>query len=177
MCRLDVEFDPGLSVRGADAIGAGGALLVSGHFFLNSLLVRWLFDRGHKVTSVMFDPGDRPTIVGTRVPLDVIRPDRMVLVRIRRRVAAGGVVVMALDSARPLEGGRTVETPAGPRYVSETLPRFAERAGIPILYCATRVAPDGEVVVNVVRPSSSRADVVLDEFCRFLLAETEQIVL
>jgi hypothetical protein len=176
MGRLGVEFDPIVTVRGAEAVGAGGAIVISGHFLLNGMFLRWLYERGSRVSVLMAQAPDRPkVIIGTRVPLEVLLPDPMVLVRVRRRVTAGGVVLMDIDALEPGEGRHRVDTPMGPRYVSDAVMRFAERAKLPILFCATRVARGGEVVVSVARPTSSCAASVLREFCHFLVAEARQV--
>jgi hypothetical protein len=169
------EFAPALTVSGADAIGADGAVFVTGHFRLTGLFIRWLFDRGHRISVVMFRPPARPRVAGTRVPLDVIRPDAMVFMRIRQRVRNGGVVIIALDQRHPQPGCRRIETPAGERYISDALMRFAERSRIPVLFFSTRVAPTGDVVARVIRPTSSQAAAVFDEFYRFLCFEVDEV--
>lgn len=172
LCNSDIEFDPTLVVRGADAIGPGGAILVSAHTGLSPLFVRWLSDRGHRV-SVVTKRKNRK-IPGRRDPLEVIRPDSMMLVRVRQRVAAGGMVLLYIDSELPIEGWHKVQVKYGPLYVSDKIMRFAERARLPLLYCATRVQADGEIVARIVRPTSTSAAVAFDEFCQFLREEIEQ---
>ncbi|MGH9942587.1 MAG: hypothetical protein ACRD9R_09570 [Pyrinomonadaceae bacterium] len=171
LCNSDIEFDPTLLVQGAEAIGPGGAIFVSAHFGLSTLFVRWLSDHGYRV-SVVTKRKNRK-IPGRLDPLEVIRPDAMALVRIRQSVAAGGVVLIYIDSEHPTEGWRQIEVKYGPLYISDTIMRFAERARIPLLYCATRVLDDGRIVTRITRPSSSRAAVALDEFCQFLQEEID----
>lgn len=167
MHRLGVGFDPAMTVHGAEKIGPGGALVVTAHFHLTHLFVRWLHDRGHKVSMVMFRTPERPRIAGTRSPLDVIAADERVFVRVRRRVREGRVVFLVLDAARPLGGYVGVETPNGRRYVSDAAMRFAERARIPLLCCSTVIGPGGVVVKIYALPP--RASTAFGEFCRFLI--------
>ena len=178
-CTLDslynagIEFDQTLTVQGADSIGAGGAILVSAHFGLSLLFVRWLYDHGYRVT-VVTEQQHRKTIPGTRAPIEVLEPDAMVFVRIRQRVASGGLVLVNVDSELPAERRHKIEVKYGPLYVSDNVMQFAERARIPLLYHATRVLADGEIVTRIVRPTATSAAVAFEEFCRFLRDEIEQ---
>lgn len=168
MARRDVEFDPTLTVTGTDSLGAGGAIIISGHFFLNHLFLRWLHDRGRRVSIIMTQPV-RARILGTHVPLDVIEADALCLVRARSRVAAGDIVAIPVDCISRLEGCRSVDTPYGKVFVSDKIMRFAELVGVPVLFIATHVSREqGEIIVNVVRPTSMEATVAYDEFCQFL---------
>jgi hypothetical protein len=173
--RQGIQFDPAVTVHAADAIGAGGVLIASAHVFLNRLFIRWLVEQGRQVSIVMSEPPERLPLLGARASLDVIKADATVFFGIRQRIAAGRVVVIALDVKKEVAGWRRVETPVGPRFVSDAVMQFAERAGIPILFAITRIAGDGEIVTNIVRPSSNRTGVVFDEYCRFLHTEAEQI--
>jgi hypothetical protein len=173
--RLGIQFDPALTVHGADAIPAGGVLIATAHLFLNHLFIRWLVEQGRQVSIVMAQPPERPQLLGARASVDVIKSDATVFFRIRQRIAAGRVVVIALDGRTETAGWRRVETPVGPRFVSDALMRFAERSGIPMLFAITRIARDGGIVTNIVRPSSNRTGVVLDEYCRFLRTQAEQV--
>ncbi len=171
MSRLRLGFDPEVNVVGAEKIGEGGVVIASGHFFTNHFMLRWLHDRKRRVTVVMRFPPKEPKVPGKDEPLEVIEPGPNVLMEIRRRVAGGGVVWIALDSAEPrAKRSRRLETSQGVRYVSDTFMRFVERAGIPLLFCATRVDEDGTVAAEVVSPVSKGADGLHDEFCRFLVA-------
>ncbi|HYE66490.1 MAG TPA: hypothetical protein VD966_12960 [Pyrinomonadaceae bacterium] len=77
MMRLNIGFDPALTVHGAEALGAGGMLILTGHFSLNGLFIRWLSDRGYRVSMVMYSPFREPKVTGTRTPLDVIKSDQI----------------------------------------------------------------------------------------------------
>lgn len=172
--RFDVELDPTLIVRGAENIGAGGAIFISGHFLLNGLFARWLHDQGHRVSAVMRFPPQQPVIMGTRLPLDVIKADELTFVRIRQRVADGGMVIVDIDDPDPSRRSHLVETRRSPRYVSEAVLKFAEHARIPLLFCATRVTTESEVLTTIARPSMPQSEIVMKEFCLFLQAEAAQ---
>ena len=172
LCKSEIEFDLMMNVQGSEAVSEGGAIFISAHTGLSTLFVRWLSDRGHQV-SVVTKRKNRK-IPGSLDPLDVIRPDTMMLVRVRQRVAAGRVVLLYVDSEHPIEGWHKIEVKYGPLYISDKVMRFAERARIPILFCATRVMADGQVGSRIVRPSSTSAAVVFDEFCQFLREEIDQ---
>lgn len=172
--QINLRFDPKLIIRGAEHIGAGGAIFISGHFMLNGLFARWLHDQGHRVSVVMRFPPERPVIQGTRLPLDVIKADELTFVRIRQRVADGGMVIIDIDDPDPSRRSHLVETRRSPRYVSETVLKFAERARIPLLFCATRVTTRNEVLTTIAHPSMPQSEIVLNEFCRFLQAEAAQ---
>src|SRR5262249_39637736 len=139
MAFRGVEFEPELVVQGAEVIPCGGVILATGHFRLNRLFLRWLFDRGRPGAAGMKPPRPVPYVWGTRVRLDAILADRQVLLRLRRRLAAGATVFIDLDGPEPSPGARLVETVVGPRYVSDAVPRFAERLGLPVVFCSTLV--------------------------------------
>lgn len=171
MSRLGLRFDPEVNVAGAEKIGVGGVVIASGHFFTNQLMLRWLRDRKRRVSVVMRYPPKRPRFPGTDETVEVISPDSNVLVEVRRRVAGGGVVWLVLDSAQPrAKRSSRLETSQGVRYVSDTFMRFVERSGIPLLFCATRLAEDGTVAAEVISPESKGAEGLHEEFCRFLVA-------
>lgn len=174
LTRCGIEFDPILTVHGAEALSQGGALLISGHFFLNFLFIRWLHDQRQSVNVVLLRAAERVGVLGTHDSVEIINPDAMSLIRIRRKVKAGSIVAIALDDPSPQEGRRRISLPSGTLFVSDKIFRFAERAGLPILFLATRLTSDGEIIAHVVRPSSARAAVVFDEFCQFLQAELSQ---
>jgi hypothetical protein len=52
----------------------------------------------------------------------------MMFVRVRRRVAAGGVVLLYIDSELPMEGWHKIDVKYGSLYISDKIMRFAERA-------------------------------------------------
>ena len=175
MTLSGIEFDPASTFVGDEPTGPAGAIIISGHFHLNNLYLRLVHDRGKRVNLLMESPPIVPRVVGTRSPLGIIRPDTMSLVRIRRRVAAGEIVGALVDTTEEREGRPAITTPHGTVFISDEIMRLAERAGLPILFGTTRVAASGKIVMKLIRPSSTRADAVLEEFCQFLRAEIAQV--
>jgi hypothetical protein len=171
LTRHGILVEPRLTVKGQAALPAGGAILVSGHFSLNWLFLRWLHDHGARVRAVAPEPPPQSDFIGTRMPLHFIKADALGLLRIRRWVAAGGVVGIVLDRR---EGGarwHSVPTVAGPLFVTDMIMRLAERANLPLLFVSTRLTAGDEVEVEVIRPTGTHAAVIFEEFCRFLRAE------
>jgi hypothetical protein len=175
MTLRGIEFEPDFTVLGDEAIGPCGMILISGHFHLNHLFLRLLYDRGKRVNLVMASPPKEPNIWGTRTPLAIIRPDRMSLVRIRHRVTAGEIVGGLVDTVEQREGRHTITTPHETVFISEKIFRLAERAGLPILFGTTRITASGEIIIKLLRPSSTRADAMVEEFCQFLRSEIVQV--
>jgi hypothetical protein len=85
------------------------------------------------------------------------------------------MVIIDIDDPDPSRRSRLVETRRCPRYVSDAVIKFAEHAQIPLLFCATRVTTEREVLTNLARPSLPDSSIVLNEFCRFLQEEATQI--
>jgi hypothetical protein len=171
MARRNVKFDPSLTVLGAEALDSTGAILISGHFFLNNLFLRWLHDRGRRVSIIMTTRPARTRFIGTDDPMEIIEADSLCLLRARRRVAEGGIVGIPVDCISHLDGTPSIDSPYGKLFLPQNVMRFAERAGIPLLFVATHVTRDGLVVTNLVRPSSTQADSVYQEFCQFMLSQ------
>lgn len=168
MDRVAVTFDVHPHVIGEELIPPGAAIFVSGHFLLNGVFVRWLHDRGERVTVIKNGVDPRQCIVGTRTRLDALQLGPNVLLEARQRLAAGHKVMVALDNADEDPRGVRVETPAGPRWIVDPIFRFAERLGVPVFFYATGV--DGSRIVTTIRrPAANDAAARLHEFCAFFL--------
>jgi hypothetical protein len=174
MTHYGVEFDPVLTVHGAEALSAGGAIIISGHYYLNFVFLRWLLDQGREVSFVTDYYPERWKIMGTNIPLDAFHASGGGLRGIRRRVKAGGLVAVALDSQHAAQGWRELKMRHRTVFISDTIFRFAERAGLPILFFVTHVTADGRIIAKVARPSSRQAARVQDEFCQFLRHDDEE---
>ena len=174
MQRLKIEFDPDLKVIGSESID-NGTLIFTGHFGLTGVFLRWLFDKGKRVSTIMYAPFANPRVLGTLNPIEVIKADSMVLVRVRRRLAEGGVVVIALDTSQTSRSWRALDKPGGLRNVNETAMRFAERTNVPVLFCSTRIGDDGNVEATITHPSWTNSTELFDKFCSFLCAEALRI--
>lgn len=155
MARAGVGFDPELEIQ-ADVLPRGGALLVSAHFLLNGLLIRWLLDHGHGPVRVA--NSDRVEYyAGTRTAIATIKPGPSTLVRIRSLLRDGHKVIAYIDDRQAHDDWTPVETNAGTKYISDALMRFAERTGTPLYFVFTRIA-EGRVVTSIeAAPSSAEA--------------------
>ena len=169
--RAGVRFDNGLQVTSVGALSAEPKIILSGHLNMNRLLTRWLHEQGQRITSVMTFPPPFPRIFGTDIPIDVIRGDEMVLVKMRHRLAEGRTVIVYVDGLHPSPRSISLAIPDVPLYVSENIFRFAERLNVPVFFSAARVAPDGTAIARIVRSVSSNSTGMRDEFCEFLRAE------
>ncbi|HYE74273.1 MAG TPA: hypothetical protein VEF04_13125 [Blastocatellia bacterium] len=174
LIRQGIEFDFVLTVRGAEHLSAEGIILVSGHIYLNLLFMRWLQDHGRRISLVMANPEDRTPLIDKCIP-SLIKADAWCLNRIRRHVAEGEIVAVALDSPKPGKDAHKIDALNAPVFISSSIFQFAERARIPILYFATHLTPKGEVVTNIVNPSSPQATIATDELCLFLNSYLNQI--
>lgn len=175
LIRQGIDFDPLLTVNGVEQLGQSGAILVSGHIYLNLLFMHWLHNRGRRISLVMANPEERSELIDKCIPSDLIKADVWCLNRIRQRVAAGEVVAIALDSPTPKGDCRRIEALDAPVFISSSILRFAERAGISVFYFATHLSERGEIVTNIVRPSTPQAVVATDELSQFLHSYISQI--
>jgi hypothetical protein len=171
LTRHGILVEPRLTVKGQAALPANGAILVSGHFSLNWLFLRWLHDHGARVRAAAPEPPPQSNFIGTRTPLNFIKTDTLGLLRIRRWVAAGGVVGVVLDRREGDARWHGVATVAGPLFVTDKIMRLAERADLPLLFVSTRLTAGGEVEVEVIRPAGTHAADTFHEFCHFLRAQ------
>jgi hypothetical protein len=166
MHRFGLPFDPVVTVGGVQPMG--GTLIITAHFGLTGLLLRWLSDCGHEVSVVMYRGPANPMISGTREPLDVIPTDQLTLVRVRRRLATGRIVIALADGSVSPSRPHRVQSAIGPRGVSDHIMQFAERTRVPILFASTQVGDSGKVLIRLVRPASVHAEELCREFCQFL---------
>lgn len=171
MVHQRIGFDPVIDVRGMESLQDGAAILISGHFSLNLLGLRWLYDQGHPVTLLTEHSWLYSHICGIPELNETILPDSHSLINVRGRLLGGNKIGLDIDCFSPHSGSRAIETPMGTVYIRDTIMKLAERMGVPVLFVATHFIRDGHVTANIIRPSSTRAEIVLDEFCRFLEAE------
>lgn len=169
--RRNVLFTPSLTVRGAEALPEGGALLLSCHFQLNALVVRWLHDHGRRMTIARADTRREWCPIGTRDFFGSIRADARLFFGVRRHVKAGETVFLNIDGRVPKKGRLLRRLPAGDIYFSTSAIEVAVRAGIPIAFCATHLDDRGEVVATIRRPVSSDVEGIFEEFFEMVREE------
>ncbi|HEY8562695.1 MAG TPA: hypothetical protein VIL74_20125 [Pyrinomonadaceae bacterium] len=170
-----VEFEPKIVFRDADRNLRKGALVVSGHFFLNFFVLRWLHDNGYQQSIVSRERFDREKIVGTKNEIDIIKPTPKCLLEVRRRLKAGEVVLICIDNFAPYEGCRKFEVEDRQIYFSDVIFKFAERFDVPLIFVGTQINEQNEVEIFSARPASTKsADSAAEfgEFIKKLLAQS-----
>jgi hypothetical protein len=173
MTRIGVPFDPEVEVDGAELVPDGPAIFVSGHFMLNILMSRWLHDRGETVTIVRWRPPAGLTVIGTTERLDALDTTPAVLVQARRRLAAGGKLIVDADGPDPA-AGEALRLPQETVYVSDRIFRFAARIDVPVVFFATRFTARGPRL-TLRRPSAPDASTMTREFRAFYLAMANDV--
>lgn len=187
MVRWDCRFDPDVTLNGADLIDRayarrGAVLFACAHFGLNFLFVRYLFDRGCRLSIVVAGKRRVPRVSGTRTDLDAI-PARgsqapLVFLRIRKRLSLGHAVLIDVDSKMPMRRALPVATPDGVRYVSEAVFHFAARTATPVLFACPKVGPKGGAVVELAEPAETSVlsgELMARDFAAFLSKQTWMI--
>ncbi|MBK5258717.1 MAG: hypothetical protein JJE51_03930 [Thermoanaerobaculia bacterium] len=172
MDRLGVVFDPVLTVRGAELVPPGAAVFLSGHFMLNSLWARWVVDSGHRLAIIATNTETR--LLGTPRKSDILSGPA-VLVAARSRLLSGCKVHCAVDTGDERPEWQRIETAEGTRWISDAMPRLAERLRVPVLFVCTRVDRNWNVVVTIEKASSVETEAVTHEFRSFFLGQLAQM--
>lgn len=170
MTYQGLEFDPVITVRGAKELKNGRAIIVTGHYYLNMIFSRWLYDNDHLFSSIMLIGHDEWKIAGTKIPFEVIHPFGKSLLKIRRRLADGHFVIVPIDSSHPYPGWHKVNTADRDLFVSNDIINFASRINVPILFLKTQMNARHEIVVEIVRSKSTNNEIVFEDFCQFLVS-------
>jgi len=165
-----IEFEPKFVLRAPRIEIPKGAILVSGHFFLNFFVFRWLHDQGFRQSFVLRDEAERHPILGTTKTIEVIKPAAGCLMEIRKRIKSGEVVSICVDHSEPFDNWQKLDIPERPIYISETIFKFAKRLEIPLVFVGTKVNAQDEIEIHTVIPVSTGADELTAEFTQFLKA-------
>ncbi|HYO79393.1 MAG TPA: hypothetical protein VE010_23205 [Thermoanaerobaculia bacterium] len=173
MRRLRITFDPSLRMRGA-ALPDGPAIIASGHFLLNFVMLRWIFDQGGAPAMIANQPDPLVCYAGTTTRIDTLQAARGVLLTARQRLAAGRKVMVMIDDHNPAPGYVQVETAAGFRYVSPVIHRFAERLNVPLYFANVYVDSHGELAAEL-RALPREADAAFEASCRYLTEDAARI--
>ena len=163
-----IEFEPEIIFRESERDLKEGAIMVSGHFFLNFFVLRWLFDQGYRQSTVIRDEYDRQKVLGTKNEFDVIKPTAECLMEIKRRVKAGEIISICVDHCEPLEGWQKLDIPNRQLYISDIIFKFAERLEIPLIFFGTRRNSNNEIEITTTRPNSTKSAEMTAEFGDFL---------
>jgi hypothetical protein len=163
-----IEFEPKIIFRESERDLKAGAIMVSGHFFLNFFVLRWLFDNGFKQSTVIRDDYDRQKVLGTGHEIDVIKPTAECLMEIKRRVKAGEIISICVDHCEPLDGWQKLDIPNRQIYISDIIFKFAERLEISLVFFGTQLNSNNEIEITSARPVSTKSAEVAAEFGEFL---------
>ena len=150
MTAAGTHFDPEVRYDGPSQ-SLAGALLVSGHFPLNALVTRHLFDRGTPPAVVKRFPLADPYYWGSFVRDRVIEPSPAVLVKVRRALMEGHPVFIDIDSYEEVARGVTATTAYGTLHVSTAVFEFARRCDVPLYFACGRSERRGLPLVYVRR--------------------------
>lgn len=168
MTAAGTRFDPIVRWDGPEDLA--GALLVSGHFPLNALVTRALFDRGLPPAVVKRVPLADPYYWGSFVRDEVVTATPDALLRIRGILRTGRPAFIDIDSSAPVPRGITVETARGIQYVSTAAFDFARRAAVPLYFACARSEKSGPPLVYVRRIET------VEEFIAHLQEQVGNIV-
>ena len=162
------EFDAVIEVRGAELIPEKGAILLSGHFYLNFVFLRWLHDN-ERAHSVFLATGtDRWPILGTNTELKRLLPGNISLVRVKQLLSEGEIVIAAIDDCEHHPNWTKLEIAGREIYISDALIRFAERSGTPVFFFDTYFESNYKIVTEIVRPSLAEHATIVDDFEPFI---------
>jgi hypothetical protein len=129
-----------------------GALICTAHLRLTFAAHRALRDLGLDPAFVGLAPaGVTGWNWGDAEPLTKIDADRAdVLIRCSQHLRAGGVVIAFVDYHGD---SYKVRDPDQPLLISPNAFTWAANNGVPLLFMATRLEPDGRIVIEFDRPS------------------------
>jgi hypothetical protein len=152
MTAAGTRFDPEVRYDGPESLA--GALLISGHFPLNALVTRSLFDRGMPPVIVKRFPLADPYYWGSFVRDDVIEPSSTSLVKVRSALAEGRPVFIDIDSSDEVRRGVTADMAYGTVNVSTAVFDFARRSNAPLYFACGRNERSGlpRVIVRRIEP-------------------------
>lgn len=169
----DIGFDPRFCVTGAEELRAAaesgrGVLAITTHRngVLAKLFPRYVHELGHTPAAVTETIG--MCVSGTRLPVDSVFPSPHCLVRVRRLLGRGRIILAAIDVERGTSRSREIEVGGAQVNVSDSLVQLALRCGAGIVFLEANVSPAGMVDLRLRRSESADAESVLRDFAAFL---------
>lgn len=170
LTRYGCTFEAPLETEGEEHVPAllaagRGVLLIGPHSMLNMLVIRYLHDRGCVPLIVASNPAIR--VLGTRIPVNAIRPGTGSLIVIRGALRRNTIVGAMVDR-RPVGDGSAfeVDTATGKMGFTDTLFQVAERTGARVLFTRARVTDRGTIGVRFEAPEGT-AEELLQRFIAF----------
>jgi hypothetical protein len=131
-----------------------GAIFASGHFPLNWIITRYLYDQGLWPAIVKVFPHADPYIWGTTVTDDLVLNTPAILVRFRSILREQRPIVLDIDGGG-LGETVPVDTVLGRGYVATGIFRFAAKMNVPIYFACARLEASGEPRLFVRRVQSA----------------------
>lgn len=167
-----IEFDPVIKIKGAEKIPTGASILVSGHFYLDFIFIRWVHDHIASPGVLLLTGLDEWRIQGTTRSMDVLLPGARSMLQVRKVLDSGRPVIGAIEypQACGKEWTRT-HLPQRELYVSTSLLTYAVRSQTPLFFFDTYFDDEGGVTAVVERITSP--DPVID-YSRFLSQALER---
>lgn len=172
MNHTRVRFDPVYVLSGGEHVPPGGAIFVSGHFLLNGLVARWLYDRGERMSVLAGDVAERRVYPGLGEPLESMPLGPASLLKVRARLREGIKILAYIDSTASMENRAAVETPGGTRYISPSMIELAASLDVPLLFSAVHFDDEDRLVLAIERP---RTNDPYREFCEFFRAQAAAV--
>jgi hypothetical protein len=168
LTQAGIEFDPEIEVRGAEHIPESGAFLLSGHFYLNFVFMRWLHDRGREHSVFLLLGVDDWRIVGTRQQMRVLDPGSASLLQARRRIRSDELVLAAVDYHQPHPKRVKVECAERGIFITENIFKLAYRLRRPILFFDASLEAENKIVVRIEPATSNSPFRAADEYGSYL---------
>ena len=171
LTRHGTTFRPQLRVDGAEHLPPPGTrpiLVVSPHTMLSMLFLRYLEDEGYAPFVIAEYPGLR--IPGTRAPARTLSESPSLLFKVRRLLAEGQAIATMIDRDGPRRRHATVSGRDGQLFVSEACLRLALRLDAQVVFLATRMDDDSNIVCRLDSPSrqARRVPHLIAEFAAFV---------
>lgn len=166
MARKGMTFDLEVHVDApadlVETIKQRGAIMVSSHFPLNALVIRYLHDAGLPVTVIRAKVDDDPYVWGSSTIFDFLLPSNTILLTLRRYLRQGRPILMDIDRSAPFGRTVAVDSPFGVSHVSTPVFDFAKRVGVPVYFFCGRTNALRQPLVYV-RSIEPTVDAFVDE--------------
>jgi hypothetical protein len=171
LTRHGTTFRPELRVDGVENLPPPGTrpiLVVSPHTMLSMLFLRYLEDEGYAPVVIAEYPGLR--IPGTREPARMLSQSPSLLFRVRRLLEERQTIATMIDRDGPRRRHATVSSRDGQLFISEACLRLALRCQAQVVFLATRMDDESNIVCRLDLPSRQARQVrqIIAEFAAFV---------
>src|SRR5687768_5630896 len=170
LTRNGTTFPTPIRVEGAEHLptpGSGGALIVGPHTMLSTLFIRLLEDVGLRPIVIA---ANEFSMVGTRSPVRVLLPSPQMLLKVRRLFREGRTIAAMIDRGEPERRNRAIQRDSGALLISYPLLRLALLQRVKVIFIATRLDADSQVIVRLSVPPVQRESVedLVNDFAAFV---------